>query len=163
MNKPIIEISGHLSDETILLLKSGKLSYDDNLRALEHLGQCPVCSDFLAQCFEEQELLAVDPDFSDRIMREAVRAGKEAAAPRPEKPMRVFYSYALRVAAAVCLTLLMLSAGPFQMAVDAIESNDSTIVGEISIAKVDAFTESVWTITDKIVKLEVYKNDQEEK
>lgn|GEM_PF-5465156 len=183
MRNTVLEKTGHLSNETIILLKNGKLAADETMEALMHIGECRICADFFADCYAEDELLDVFPDFSERIIREASRpgrrvetagiGGRRADRRDPAARMREFYLYATKVALAMCLSLAMLFAGPFQTVAGAVETADFGEAGQIGISKVDAFNEQVWSLTDKLTdmgvfeldidKLEGKKHDQKEK
>jgi hypothetical protein len=182
------ETSTHLSQETLAQLKSGRLTNVEMIEALEHLANCSLCAERFAESFQQQELLPVPVEFSSKVLKEMhadhifkesrsiMKTTQRLTVEKPNRakanPMtqesvmfrsnrkREFYYYAARVSLAMCMTLMLLFSGTFNFMVNTVEAKATQT---IDFSKVNAFTENIRNISDKIVDMEVYNNDQKKK
>ena len=184
-----IESGTHLSSETLMKLKTGKLSLEEKLEALEHIADCNLCAELLADSFQQEDILIVPQDFQSRVIKET---NFEAQAERTIKDSKVthkfaaanntqhihttgikssgfngsnrrkreFYLYAARVSLAMCITLMLMFSGTFGFMANALEAKASQT---LDLSKVNTFTENIRNVSDKIVNMEVNNNDQKKK
>ena len=86
--------AGHVTEEVLRQLKNGTLSGAQKAEALAHIGCCSRCSDAFARCYSEA---ALQETAKTRLLR-----------PRKKKHKNMeLRTYALKVAAAACATLLL--------------------------------------------------------
>lgn len=170
-----LESGRHLSSETLMKLKTGKLSLEEKLEALKHIADCNLCRELLADSFQQEDLLIVPQDFQSRVVRETQaertivnsrishKAVADINAPGfsgSNRRKREFYLYAARVSLAMCLTLMLVFSGTFGFMTSALEAKASQT---LDLSKINSFTENIRNVSDKIVNMEVNNDDQKKK
>jgi hypothetical protein len=147
-----LNIANHMSDAVLIALKEGRLNEKEALAVSSHISCCSLCADRLASCFSEDELLEVPAGFNESTM----------ALLKPEKEnKRQVLFYSIKVAAAVCATLVFIFSG----ALNFIEKLDEKIrdYGTKGQYVADVVNESFRNFTDKIMELEDSANESKKK
>lgn len=132
---------GHLSKEMIEKLKSGRLSKEEKLAALDHIGECDFCANAFSSSFEQEGLMFTAPDFSSEIMK---KIGKPQG-------KREFYLYSFKVGIAACIALLLLFSGGLRYGADGHELKKTALV---DLSRVNSITEHLRGISDRFVDLD---------
>lgn len=108
----LFDARGHLTPETLRLLRAGALGAQERLAAAEHLGACRTCAELFACALEEQGLerspLRFEQEARARFARDD--AGRRAARRRGG------LLYRLQVLLAVCGALAFVFSGALRMA-----------------------------------------------
>ena len=100
----------HCSSETFLLLENGGLTAEERSRILQHLEECVDCMDAYMDSLSEEVLLEPPEGMEQRILQ-AVSREK-----RKKKESKVLAIQFVKLAVAVCLTLVMMAGGVFDFA-----------------------------------------------
>lgn len=147
-----LNIANHLSDTDLTALKEGRLNEKEALVLSSHISCCGLCAGRLASCFSEDELLKVPVGFNESTL----------ALLKPEKEnKRQVLLYSIKVAAAVCATLVFIFSGTLNF----IEKLDEKIqdYGTKGQYVADVVNEGFRDFTDKILELEDFANENEKK
>ena len=148
--------NGHLTSEAIVLLKQNKLMTKDKISALEHIGNCEECAFMLSSSFCKIDLVKEPIEFEKTTMNKLnnIKLQKQ-----PSRNNRQFWGYTFRVGLAMCATLILVFTGIFDLTAGLKSNNIPTP----DLTFMDTFTQDIKTFSDKIINLEVMKNDQEKK
>ncbi|MGE5614116.1 MAG: hypothetical protein ACM3XR_06890 [Bacillota bacterium] len=141
-------IANHLSDACLAALREGRLNEKEALAASSHISCCSLCAERLVSGFSEDELLKVPAGFTENTL----------ALLKPEKEnKRYLLFYSIKVAAAVCATLVLIFSG----VLNSIEKLDEKIhdYGRKGQYVADVVNVSLKNFTDKILELEDYENE----
>lgn len=92
---------GHLTDDTVKLLKRGTLKDEELISILEHISDCQKCASVFADSFEDDELAEAPLGFEEKVQIEI----------KIRKSNIHFSLYCVRVAVAASIALIMV----FQM------------------------------------------------
>lgn len=142
----------HLTPERIKALKTGRLSKDETLFALEHIGECEQCADALAESYRETELLELSPDFKAEVLLKTASVRKNAAAEKIKNRKRELCFYSFKVSIAACIALLLLFSGTLNYGM-----NISKMINP-DLSGMNVITEDLRGFSDKLINLEVIKN-----
>lgn len=153
-------MSGHLTPDKIKALKDGRLSGEEAIRALEHIGKCELCAVAFAESYSESELLELSPAFRsavfsaiDRENRAMIMEKKKA---KTADSRRELFRYSFRVSVAACITLFLLFSGTINYGVDFSRSIHPDLSG------VNGIMQNVKVFSDKLVEFNVTKYLKEE-
>ncbi len=61
---------GHLTDDTVKLLKLGTLKDEELIPILEHISDCQKCASVFADSFEDDELAEAPLGFEEKVQIE---------------------------------------------------------------------------------------------
>lgn len=140
MNHRMIE--QHVTDEQLLRMRGGAATPEETDRWLEHIADCDLCAQRMAELFEEIPQLEVTPLFCESVWQEiedtseqnngrivvprtgalrtgaagdrsAAVAGERRPVARQERTPRAMRSYPFKVVLAACVTLILMNAGMF--------------------------------------------------
>lgn len=152
----------HLTQETMEALKGGRLSEEETISALTHLGECERCAVIFAESYQEDELLELPTGFRASVLAAAEEedAEKKRAVvqlgTRRERKRRELFRYSFRVGIAACITLFLLFSGTINYGINFSRSIHTNSAG------VDTITEKLRTFSDRMVDFEVGKYLKEE-
>lgn len=109
---------GHLTEEMIAALVSGKLGINEKIEALDHIAVCEACSERLTDAYENVALLKLPPQFCDEVrssLRQYVapELNRNLVEPQIRKSDRQerqkeYRRYSFRVVLAACFTMVLL-------------------------------------------------------
>jgi hypothetical protein len=146
---------GHLTPELMAALKNGRLSGEEAISALEHIGECEQCADAFAGIYSETELLKLSPGFRSAVFS-AVEKEKRAAPvmkAKKDDKKRELFRYSFRVSIAACITLALLFSGTIDYGINLSRSMRP------DFSKVNVITEDLRGFSDKLIN---YKYQKEE-
>jgi hypothetical protein len=151
-NTANLNIANHLSDTDLTALKEGRLNEREALALSSHISCCSLCAGRLVSCFSEDELLKVPAGFNESTLA--------LLKPEKENKMQLLF-YSIKVAAAVCATLVLIFSG----ALNFIEKLNEKIqdYGTKGQHVADVVNEGFKNFTDKILELEDFANENEKK
>ena len=151
----------HLNLEDLRLLKKEVLPIEENIKAMAHIGVCDLCAASFAACFDDKELVVVAPDFSGRVLKKISKSLEEPKKQKTkESQKKELYFFTARVSLAMCLTLMLFFSGTFSNITRTFEADK---INRIDLSGMNAFSETIRTFSNKIIQVEVTKNDQKKK
>lgn len=143
----------HLTPERIKDLKTGMLSREESIAALEHIGECGRCADAFAGSYDIRELLKLSPGFRPAILtaiekekQSVIKAGAKASESRKE-----LLRYGASVSVAACITLFLIFSGTIDYALNFSRSIDT------DIPEVNLITENLNGLSNQLLNFEVIK------
>ena len=91
----------HYSSEDFSRFREGKMSEDEQLIFMTHIGNCTYCAQSFADAME-QDLAPVPPDFKRDLMTETSRIRK-----RKTSAKQTFYRYCFQVSFSMCAAIAL--------------------------------------------------------
>lgn len=148
----LFDDKGHLSIETLQAIKTGTISEIEMIHSVTHIGECESCANCYADIFGENELFEAPGGLEEEV--------RNKLKPKHVKDRQFIY-YSLRVAVAACIALMIVFSG----ILDVITSIDAralkTRTSDFSI--VNSINSNLKGFSDKILNMEVLKNEKKKK
>lgn len=152
VNNTLFEEDGHVTKKSLKDLKEGYLSDDELVLISEHMCICASCADSLANSFCEDELAIAPLGFREEILSKIDK--------KKEKNTQ-FLFYSLRVVMAASIALIFV----FSNALNFIQ--DTKIkplnIAPMSLNSTNTINKSLNDFSQKIIRLEVFNNENEKK
>lgn len=141
----LFDEEGHLSVETILSLKEGKLSDDNLITVLDHIAECGECASVLSDSYDETELVEVPEGFEESI----------ALNIKPKVNSKFSYRlYCVKVISAASIAILIL----FSNGLNSIAGGSGTdSIKAPDYNKTKTICSQLNSFAEKIINLEVFK------
>lgn len=147
----------HLTPDRMKDLKNGRLSRDEMISALAHIGECEQCAGVLAESYSRFDLLELSPDFQpavfEALKKQQSKAGKEKAKAGGKREL---FRYGCRVSVAACITLLLFFSGTMNYGI-----NFSRFI-HTDLSEANVITENLRGFSDKLIHFEPNKYLKEE-
>ena len=145
----------HLTPDVMTALKSGRLTGEEAISALEHIGECERCADALAGIYRETELLELSPGFRSAVFSAVEKETRIVPVVKAKKDdkKRELFRYSFRVSIAACITLVLLFSGTINYGINLSRSIHP------DFSKVNVITEDLRGFSDKLIN---YKYQKEE-
>ena len=148
----LFDENGHISYSSLKKLKNNSLTDDELIKVSEHIADCEKCSEYLAESFNEDELVDAPYGFQEEVKQEIDKKLITRAQ---------FFFYSMRVAVAACLSLVILFSSTFKFMQDT-----TAVIENISAPNfrvVNSINSDLSNFTNKIVNMEVYHNENEKR
>ena len=142
----------HLTETQMKDLKAGRLSKNEKLLALKHIGECEQCADSFAGSYGDLELLTLSPDFKTEIFFEIEKEKKGMIKEKAAVWKRELCFYSFKVSIAACIALLLLFSGTLDYGMNMSRTMNPQLSG------VNVITENLRGFSDKLIDFEVQKN-----
>lgn len=148
----IFEVSGHLSQFILESLKEGTLPEVELIQAVSHMADCESCANAYADSFNTSELSDVPLGFADEVRRRLSLK---------KKYNRQFVAYSMKVAVAVCASLVIVFSG----AINFIASADSIITKTqpANLSFINNVNTNLKDFSQKLLFKEGFKNENKKK
>ncbi len=150
VNNRLFDEEGHLTEETLTALKFDILSDEQMIDILEHINDCQVCAGEFADSFKEDELAEAPLGFQEKVQIK-IKSKKQS------KIQFRFYCAKVAVAASIALILV------FSNGLNSLVNTATNHVKPLDFRIVDSVNVNLNNFSEKIIKLEVFNNDQEKK
>ena len=138
---------GHLTEDTVKLLKLGTLRDEELILILEHIGDCQECASVFADSFEEEELAQAPLGFEEKV---------QIKIKNKKKSNIHFNLYCARVVVAASIALIMV----FSNGLSFIANTKTNYVKPLDLSFINSFNSDLNTFSEKIIKMEVFDNDK---
>lgn len=138
---------GHLTEDTVKLLKLGTLKDEELISILEHISDCQECASVFADSFEDDELAEAPLGFEEKVQIK-IKNKKESNTH--------FNLYCARVAIAASIALIMV----FSNGLSFIANTKTNHVKPLDLSFINSFNSNLNTLSEKIIKMEVFNNDK---
>ena len=139
---------GHLTKETLDLLKLDILSNSELSSVLEHICNCEKCAGAFANNFNDNELAEAPLGFEETV---------DLKIKDKKQNTTRFNFYCFKVATAVCIALLMV----FSNGLSFIANTKTNYIKPIDLSILNTVNSSLNNFSEKIIKLEVFNNEKE--
>ncbi|KEJ01500.1 hypothetical protein N494_11210 [Clostridium botulinum A2B7 92] len=150
MKPTLFNKEGHLTDDTVKLLKLGTLKDEELISILEHISDCQKCASVFADSFEDNELAEAPLGFEEKVQIEI----------KNKKKSNIRFSlYCARVAVAASIALIMV----FSNGLSFIANTKTNYVKPLDLSFINSFNSELNTFSEKIIKMGVFNNDKEKK
>ncbi|MFV3013377.1 hypothetical protein ACLD43_16125 [Clostridium botulinum] len=150
MRPTLFNKEGHLTDDTVKLLKLGTLKDEELISILEHISDCQKCASVFADSFQDDELVEAPLGFEEKVQIEI----------KNKKKSNIGFSlYCVRVAVAASIALIMV----FSNGLSFIANTKTNYVKPLDLSFINSFNSELNTFFEKIIKMEVFNNDKEKK
>ncbi|PIH00816.1 hypothetical protein [Clostridium combesii] len=150
MKPTLFNKEGHLTDDTVKLLKRGILKDEELISILEHISDCQKCASVFADSFEDDELAEAPLGFEEKVQIEI----------KNKKKSNIHFSlYCVRVAVVASIALIMV----FSNGLSFIANTKTNYVKPLDLSFINSFNSELNTFSEKIIKMEVFNNDKEKK
>ena len=150
VSNKLFDKNGHLTDITIEALKNGLLEDNKLILVSDHICNCENCASTFADSFNDNELAEAPLGFEEEI---------QGKIKNKKNSDLQFLFYSLRVSIAACIALVFVFSNTLNFAantkVTQIESPNLSVVNSIN-ADISKFSQ-------KIIDMEVFKNEKETK
>ena len=150
VNNGLFDKEGHLTEETLTMLKFDILGDEEMIVILEHISDCQMCAGEFADSFKEDELAEAPLGFQEKVQI-------KIKSKRQSKIQFRFYCVKVAVAASVALVLV------FSNGLNSLVNTATNHVRPLDSRIVDSVNVNLNNFSEKIIKLEVFNNDQEKK
>lgn len=150
VNNRLFDKEGHLTKETLTMLKFDILGEEEMIDILEHISDCQMCAGEFADSFKEDELAEAPLGFQEKVQI-------KIKSKRQSKIQFRFYCVKVAVAASVALILV------FSNGLNSLVNTATNHVKPLDSGIVDSVNVNLNNFSEKIIKLEVFNNDQEKK
>lgn len=141
---------GHLTDTTLKALKFSTLKDEELIFILEHIGDCQKCAGAFADSFKEDELAEAPLGFQEKVQIKI--KGKKQSNIR-------FSFYCVKVAVAASIALMLV----FSNGLNFLASTKTNYMKPLDLSIVNTVNAKLSIFSEKIIKLEVFNNDNEKK
>jgi hypothetical protein len=148
----LFDESGHISYSSLKKLKNNSLTDDELIKVSEHIADCEKCSGYLAESFNEDELVDAPYGFQEEVKRKINKKSINRSQ---------FFFYSMRVAVAACLSLIILFSSTLKFMADT-----TAVIENISAPNfkvVNSINRDLSNFTNKIVNMEVCNNENEKR
>jgi len=152
VSSTLFKENGHLSKISLVGFKEGSLSDNELILLSEHICQCEVCADALADSFNNEELSDAPLGFEQEILGK-IKKRKESY------NHFVFYSFRVVMAASIAL-MFVFSNGLNFVANTKVEALK---VNPISLSNINTISLNLNNFSQKIINMEVFNNEKGKK
>jgi hypothetical protein len=148
----IYDEDGHLSQFILESLKEGNLPEVELIQAVSHMADCESCANAYADSFNSSELSDVPLGFADEVKRKLSLK---------KQNNRQFVAYSMKVAVAVCASLVIVFSG----AINFISSADSIITKTqpANLSFINTVNTNLKDLSQKLLFKEGFKNENKKK
>lgn len=148
VNDKLFNKEGHLTKETLDALKLDILNNGELLSILDHISDCEKCAGAFADNFNDNELAKAPLGFEETVELK-IKDKKQSATH--------FNFYCFKVAATVCIALLMV----FSNGLNFLANEKADHIKPIDLNILDSVNSNLNNFSEKIIKLEVFNNEKE--
>lgn len=148
----IYDVSGHLSQFILESLKEGTLPEAELIQAVSHMADCASCANAYADSFNSDELAAVPLGFADEV---------KSRLSLKKQNNRQFIAYSMKVAVAVCASLVIAFSG----AINYITSANSIIAKTkpTDLSFINTVNTNLQDFSQKLLFKEAFQNENKKK
>jgi hypothetical protein len=146
MKDELFGADGHLTKHAIENLNKGCLNDEDNVLALEHIGECEKCASDFADSFDTDKFEEVPLGFEEEVVRKINKK---------EEDNMQFIFYAFKIGVAACIALAITFSNVFGFV-----ANKQVKIAQINPPKLDAVNSintGISNFSEKLIKMEVFK------
>lgn len=144
--------NGHLTKISLKGFKDGTLNNEELVLLSEHICQCEGCTDVLADCFNNNELVDAPLGFEQEVLSK-IKKKKES--------YNQFLFYSLRVITAASIALIFVFSNSLNFMAN---TNTKTLqVNPMSLSSINTINVSLNNLSQKIINMEVFNNEKGKK
>ncbi|EJO5347276.1 hypothetical protein NRP93_001353 [Clostridium botulinum] len=147
MKTTLFNKEGHLTEDTIKLIKLGTLKDEELICILEHISDCKECASVFADSFQDDELAQAPLGFEEKV---------QIKIKNKKKSKFHFGFYCVRVSAAASIALIMV----FSNGLSSIANTKTNYVKPLDLSFINSFNSELNTFSEKIIKMEVFNSDK---
>jgi hypothetical protein len=142
----------HLTEMSLKAFKEGHLDDKSLILLSEHIACCEECADALADSFNDNELAKAPLGFQEEIQNKIKNKKQNSFQ---------FGFYSLKVAVAACIALIIVFSSQLnylantKLVTSYIKAPDLSIVNSINT--------NLYNLSEKIINMEVFNNENEKK
>ncbi|WP_392485971.1 hypothetical protein ACER0A_013765 [Haloimpatiens sp. FM7315] len=150
---------GHLTVEAMSMLKNGELNEKNLILTLEHIEKCSICAGKFAGSFEEEELVETPLGFEETLESKIENKieNKKYKSKKISNIKFAFYCTKIAVAASIALIIV------FSNKLNFIVNGEKSYVKPLDLSFVNSISSELNDFSERIIKLEVLKDDKKEK
>lgn len=149
MNETLFDKNGHLTEESIKCIKDGSLKNEEIIMALEHTSQCEKCSGYLADGFNDNELVKIPSGFCEEVQNKIKK-----------KKSNEFIFYSVRVSIAACIALAIVFSNALNFIVNTKKVANIT---SPNLSIVNSINTNINNFSQKIIDMEGFNNENEKR
>jgi len=150
VNGTLFNKEGHLTEETLQVLKFDILQDEELIFVLEHISECQKCAGEFADNFKEHELAEAPLGFQEKVQIK-IKSKKQS------KMQFSFYCVKVAVAASIALMVV------FSNGLSSLANSKIGYVKPLDLSVVNSINANLNNFSEKIINLEVFNNDKEKK
>ena len=152
VSSTLFKENGHLTKISLKALKEGYLNDTELILISEHICSCEACADALANNFNDNDLADAPLGFQQEILSK-VDNKKE------KNVLFLFYSLRVAMAASIALVFVFSNVLPY-IANTKVEPLN---IAPMSLSTTNSINKSLNDFSQKIIHMEVFNNEKEEK
>lgn len=150
MNGTLFDKEGHLTEETLNILKFDILQNEELIFVLEHISNCQKCAGAFADNFKDDELAEAPLGFQEKVQIKT----------KSKKESKIQFSfYCVKVAVAASIALMVV----FSNGLNSLVNSKIGYVKPLDLSVVNSINANLNNFSEKIINLEVFNNDKEKK
>lgn len=145
----LFDENGHLTKKSIKCLKDGSLKSEETIMILDHVSECEKCSAYIADGFDDTELVKAPSGFCDEVENKIKK-----------RKSNEFIFYSLRVSIAACMALMIVFSNTLNFIV-----NTKKVVGIAppNLSIVNSINTNISNFSQKIINMEGFNNENEKR
>lgn len=152
VNSGLLDEEGHLNEKALKALKFNTLKDEELIDLLEHISDCQMCAGAFADSFQDDELAEAPLGFEEKVQIK-IKGKKQSKIQ--------FGFYCTKVAVAASIALMMLFSNGLNFLVNAEEKEN--YIKPLNLSVVNSISSELNAFSEKIINLEVFRNDKEKK
>jgi len=146
----LFDKEGHLTEETLKVLKFDILQDEELIFVLEHISDCQKCAGTFADSFKDDELAEAPLGFQEKVQIKI----------KSKKQSNIQFSfYCVKVAVAASIALMVV----FSNGLNSLANSKMDYVKPLDLSVVNSINANLNNFSEKIINLEVFNNDKEKK
>ncbi|AZV55433.1 hypothetical protein [Clostridium sp. AWRP] len=149
MSEVLFDENGHLTEKAIKCLKDGSLKSEETIMILDHVSECEKCSVYLADGFDDTELVKAPSGFCDEVENKIKK-----------RKSNEFIFYSVRVSIAACMALMIVFSNTLNFIINAKKVAD---IAAPNLSIVNSINTNISNFSQKIINMEGFNNENEKR